>query len=505
MAENRTKYVVKNIGIGILCQILNAGLGFIVRYFFIMALGVEYLGVNGLFGNILQFLSLVELGVGSAIIYRLYAPLKAGNMNELIALMRLYKKAYTFIGLIVLVLGLSLTPFMPWLIKDTSQIDENLYVIYILFVINSTISYFFIYKQSLIIADQKNYIVTIIRQIVKLVQSILQIVVLVFVKNFILFLLVGILFTLITNISISWQANKLYPFLKGGDSLELDTSKKKSLFFDIKSLMLFKLGYIVLNNSNNIVISLFLGVTYIGLGSNYFLITAAFEIIINQLSNAFTASVGNFNVDTNSESKWRLFSQLNIILITFCGLIFSMAYLFSDEFISLWIGNSYSLSTFSVFSIVLFVFLKNTGTVVYMFRTTQGGFMQVRYASIIVSLFHIFLAVLLVENIGFPGVYLSASCAILCLNIYDGFIVSKVSGFKFIKYIWLNIILYITIVILSYIGYYFSDFLVKSNNDWVTFVFRVILYSVIFIIFGHVIFFVINKYYRIMIRQILRI
>lgn len=148
MAESRTKYVFKNLSVGIGCEILNSVLGFILRYFFILHLGIEYLGVNGLFSNILQFLSLIELGVGSAIVYRLYAPLKNKDIELLKSLMQLYRIAYTWIGMVVLFLGLLLTPFIPYLIKGNSQIQESLYLIYALFVINSGISYFFVYLNS---------------------------------------------------------------------------------------------------------------------------------------------------------------------------------------------------------------------------------------------------------------------------------------------------------------------------------------------------------------------
>ena len=495
---------MRNIYIGILCQILNAGLGFIVRYFFIKKLGVEYLGVNGLFSDVLQFLSLVELGVGNAIIYRLYAPLKKGNIAELKALIHLYKNAYLFIGIVVLVLGLLLTPFITWLVKDTPQIDENLYIVYVLFVINSAISYFCVYKQSLIIADQKNYIVTIIRQVVKLIQSICQILILVFTKNFILFLLIGISFVLLTNIAISWKADKLYPFLKGGKTLKLDVTKRKGLFSDIKSILLFKLGYVLLNNSNSIIISLFLGITYVGFSSNYFLITAALEFIITQFSNAFSASIGNFNVDANSEEKWRLYNLLSIIIIVFCGLIYSGMLFFSNDFLSLWIGDAYSLSTFSVFSIVLFMFLKNTGVVGFMFRTSQGAFAPMRFAPMVIACFHILVAIILVKFVGFPGVYISVSCAILCLNIYDEFVISRVSGFNFLRCVGLNIILWIVIVVLSFIGFYCSDFIIESDNTWKTFVLRIFLYSILFVVFGHTVFYMTNRYYKEFINNLLR-
>lgn len=482
MAESRTKYVFKNLSVGIGCEILNSVLGFILRYFFILHLGIEYLGVNGLFSNILQFLSLIELGVGSAIVYRLYAPLKNKDIELLKSLMQLYRIAYTWIGMVVLFLGLLLTPFIPYLIKGNSQIQESLYLIYALFVINSGISYFFVYKQSLIIADQKNYIVSLIRQGMKLLQSIAQIVILIVFKDFIAYLILGIIFTLAINIIISIKANQLYPFLRDKNIQSYGQEQRKGLFSDVKSVMIFKTGYIILNNANNIVLSLFLGITYVGLGSNYFLITAALEIVVVQIFNAFTASVGNYNVSQTTDEKWKLFRQLNFILTLLCGLLYGGALLFSDSFINLWIGDEYALQTLSAASIMLYMFLKNSGSVGYMFRTTQGAFKQVRYLPITISIIHTGLAILLVNWIGFAGVFISASLAMIFLNFYDGLTVARVSGFKFrnVAIMWLKLTFYVLVSIT--IAWYVSSLIIALSNDWFLFVSKVFCFIFLYII-----------------------
>lgn len=483
MQQGRTKFVAKNISIGLLCQLINAILGFVVRYYFIVTLGVEYLGVNGLFTNILQFLSLVELGIGSAIVYRLYAPLKENNTEKLKAWMKIYRQAYTFIGITVIILGCGLAPFMPWLIKDAPEVHENLYVIFLLFVINSGISYFFIYKQSLVIADQKNYIVSLIRQIGKLVQSIVQIVILLTTHNFIIFLITGIIFTLLINISISKDADRRYPLLREKVHCNINHIERKSLFDDVKSLIIFKVGYVILNNTNNIIISLVLGIAYVGLGSNYFLITGALEIIIDQFFGAFTASVGNFNVDKTPDEKLTLFKHLNYILISFCGFIFSGTFLFANDFINLWLGkDDFILSKLSVFSIILFIFFKNSGAVCFMFRTTQGAFKQVKYVPIIVATFHIILAVFLVQILGFAGIFLSSSLAMLSIDLYDAFVVSRVSQFSYRSYISLFFSLIFLIVMSGFTAYLISDSLMPIIDSWAMFIVKVIAYSGIYIL-----------------------
>lgn len=482
MAESRTKYVFKNLGAGIGCEILNSILGFVLRYFFILYLGIEYLGINGLFGNILQFLSLIELGIGNAIVYRLYAPLKNKDIELLKSLMQLYRIAYAWVGTIILFLGLLLTPFIPYLVKGNSQIHESFYLIYVLFVINSGISYFFVYKQSLIIADQKNYIVSLIRQGVKLLQSIAQIVVLIVFKDFIAYLILGIIFTLAINIIISIKANRLYPFLRDKSIQSYEQEQRKELFSDVKSVLIFKIGYIILNNANNIVLSLFLGIAYVGLGSNYFLIAGALEIVVVQIIHAITASAGNYNVSHTTDEKWKLFRQLNFILTLLCGLLYGGALFFSDSFINLWIGDEYTLKTVSAASIMLYMFLKNSGSVGYMFRTTQGAFKQVRFLPIIVSIIHCGLAILLVKWIGFAGVFISASLVMIFLNFYDGMIVARVSGFKFrnVVIMWLKLTVYIMTSIS--IAWYVSSLIIRLSSDWSLFVSKLFCFIFLYII-----------------------
>ncbi len=482
MTVSRTKYVVRNIAAGLLCQILNSVLGFIVRYYFIYTLGVEYLGVNGLFTNVLQFLSLVELGIGSTIVYRLYAPLKSGDTEQLKSLMLLYKRAYTVIGVVVFILGLALCPFMSWLINDAPQVDENLYLIFILFVLNSSLSYLYIYKQSIIVADQRNYIVSIVRQIGKIIQSIAQILILVWLSDFILFLIIGIIFTLLINIGINKTANKLYPFLKDNNVKPLALDDKKGLWGDVKSLITFKLGYIILNNANNIILSLILGITYVGLGSNYFLITAALEIIIDQFFGAFISSVGNYNVDKSNDEKWNLFCQLNYMLISFSGLIFGGAFIFSDEFINIWIGSEYRLPSMAVLSIILFIFLKKAGFACYMFRTTQGAFHQARFVPAVVSLVHVCLALILVKSTGFAGVFFSASLAMLSIDLYDSYIVSKLCNFSFSKLFILWLKMGLCIFFCGLISLWLTDKILHVADSWFVFIGRVSVFSMLFLI-----------------------
>ena len=209
----RTKSSIKNLiyaftgqGAGIIISVL-------ARLVFVKVLTAEYLGLNGLFSNILSMLSLVELGVGPAMTFSLYKPLAEKNAEKIKSLMNLYKNTYRVIGCVMLIIGISITPFLPYLIDEMPDIS-NINVIYIFFVINTSISYFYSYKRSLIISDQKRYLATLYRYACYFILNVIQIVVLIITKNYELYLIAQILMTFTENVIVSKKADKLYPYLR---------------------------------------------------------------------------------------------------------------------------------------------------------------------------------------------------------------------------------------------------------------------------------------------------
>ena len=190
MEESRTKNTIRNMKTGMVVQIINKLMIFVVRTVFIKTLNSEYLGVNGLFTNILTILSFAELGIGTAIIFNMYKPVAENDTEKIKSLMQLYKKAYDIIGVVVFVLGILVIPFMKYIVKDAPNIKENLNFIYILFLCNTTVSYFFTYKKSIISANQKQSIINNIDSICYFIKSIIEILVLILTKNFILYLII---------------------------------------------------------------------------------------------------------------------------------------------------------------------------------------------------------------------------------------------------------------------------------------------------------------------------
>lgn len=420
----RTENVVKNAGFAVVIQLLTLLLSFFSRTVFIYVLGTEYLGINGLFTNVLTILSFVELGIGNAIIYNLYKPLAQDNTRKIQSLMAFYAKAYRIIGFTVFTLGMVLMFFIKYIIKDVPDIEDNLYFIYFLFLCNTTISYFFVYKKSIIIADQKNYIVLFYQQVCQFVQVFLQIIFLLITGNYILFLLIQIVCTLLNNVVMARKANKMYPYLMNKKVDRLSSKERTNIFENVKALFLYKFGSVILNGTDNIIISAFLGVTAVGLSSNYLLVISAVTTILGQFMSAFTASIGNLNAGEDQVSKERVFHKLFFISAWIYGFCGACLYLLLNPLIEVWLGEEYLLSGSVVFALVLHFYVNGVQFAGYTYRTTMGLFVQGKWTPIVAAFLNIILSLILVHPLGLTGVFLATSIArLMTTSIVDPYLV----------------------------------------------------------------------------------
>ena len=403
---DRTKKSLKNLYIAFIGQFIGIIISFVSRSLFIKFLSKEYLGINGLFTNVLQMLSLVELGIGPAIIYSLYKPLSQNNEKEISAIMNVYKKIYIVIGTIIIFLGIVLTPFINVFIKESPNISDNIYIIFLLFVLNSGISYFFSYKRDLIIADQKRYIATIYRYSIYFILNVFQIIVLYVTSNYYLFLILQIVATLIENVLISIKANKLYPFLKDKNINKLDTEIKNKIVKNTKATVFHKVGGLVVNSTDNILISKLVSVSAVGLYSNYYLIINALNTIIAQIFSSVTASVGNLNASESSTKSHDIFLKLlflNFAIISFCSVVFSSIV---NIFIKLWIGEDYIFSFPLVIIITICFYLNGMRKAVLTFKDAFGLYWEDRYKPIAEVIINIVFSILLGIKFGVAGIFL---------------------------------------------------------------------------------------------------
>ena len=425
MKESRTRNVAKNITASLLSQTMMLVLNCILRTVFIKTLNVDYLGVNGLFSNVLSILSFAELGIGNAIIFSLYKPFANRDEELLCSLMHLYKVVYRAVFFIVLLGGLILIPFLNYLIKGEPHINDNLILIYLLYLADTSMSYLFIYKQSIIQADQKGYVVTSILTVSNIVKVSVQIIVLYIFHNFILFLSIQIICKIAGNIYCSHEANKRYPFIKK-KSKPLKKEESQRLFKDVKSMAAYKFGSIVLNSTDNIIISSMISITSAGLLSNYTLLSHACKNILGGITSSFTASIGNLNAVGTIEQKYNVFNKVLLITVWLFGMAAIGIMVVSKYLITVWIGPEYVLKPIIVFALICEFYVAGVHTVESHYRTTMGFFVKGRFAPVAAAIMNILLSVLFCIKWGLFGILAATSISrVLTLAVVDSWIIYK--------------------------------------------------------------------------------
>lgn len=437
----RVKNSIKNMFFGISSQLLSIIMAFITRTIFIYVLGSDYLGIEGLFSNILSMLSLANLGLESAIIFSLYKPLSENNEIEIKGYMTLYQKVYKFVGLFILISGLLLTPFLHFFINGEININENITLIYLMFLLNSSISYLYIYKQSILIANQQNHYISKIHTYFIIISNVLQISILTVFKKYIPVLAIQLICRMIENIVISKIADSKFPYLKDKNiDGYLSKQQKKKLYKDVYSMLLYKISGTVINSTDNIIISYFVGVIYVGIYSNYLLLISTVRTLTGYIFSSLTASVGNLIVSDENEKKEFIFEEILFIsfwIYGFCSISF---YILFNDFITLWIGKEYLLNSITVFIIIVNFYTTGMQNAATMYRDTTGLFSIGKYRPIIATILNIGISIILAPKLGISGVLLGTIISRMLVYFwFDPYVIYKniflkSSKIYFIKY-----------------------------------------------------------------------
>ncbi len=476
--ESRTSNSIRNIKVTIVCQIFGIILNLVSRYIFVRILTAEYLGLSGLFTNILTVLSMTDLGFGTAMSYQLYKPISEKKVKKIKGLMLLYRKIYTIIGLSIIFLGVCTIPIYPMLINNLPDI-KNLDLIYMLFVINSAITYFFSYKRILLISDQKKYIDIIYKYFFMFLLNILQIIGLIITHNYIAYLIIQIITTCLENISISIKINKLYPYLKDNKNVKINKKDKKELFTSVKYLFFHKFGGIVLNSTDNIVTSKYIGLVVVGLYSNYYLIFNALHGMISQLYNSVVASIGNLNVETNRKKMTNTFNKMffvNFWIYHFTSI--SLLFLI-NPFIVIWLGEDYLLSTFTVIILVINYYIFGMRKTAMSFRYATGNYKNDWYSPIIEAVINVGVSIILAKYIGIAGVFLGTIISSLCTNFwFEPLVICKKSLAITLKDYFNQYFKYF-VVTLSNIGFVWAILHFFADYTFINFLIKIIIVAII--------------------------
>ena len=421
MKKSRTDYATLNTSIALAIQPFQALIGFVSRTIFLNILGVTYLGLNNYLSSLVSMLSLAELGIGGAMTYALYGPLAREEHAKINAFMILFKKLYRMIGIGIFIIGSILALFLPYIIKDY-PINREVYIIYFLFVFNSSSSYFFSYKRTLLYVDQRNYVMTSIDFGLSVIRVVLQIGVLIYTKNFVVYLLVGIFMNIIGNFIMSSIVDRMYEYLFSEEITPINEEEKLKFVKNIKGNIVGSIGETIVFQTDSLLMGAYISLTAIGLYGNYTFVLGFLSLLVSTTINPVTASIGNLihSEDTTLITKLDFIKKFQFIVFSMVYLL-SMGFLiFINPFITIWLGKDFLFNIGVVVLIVVNFFLTNYRRPalilisVYGLSYEQNKKVLVEITlNIVLSLFY-----LIVLDLGVAGILLGTICSTMLTCIW---------------------------------------------------------------------------------------
>lgn len=488
---SRTIRSFKNSRAAIFEQIIYNVLSFVCRTVFINCLGRTYLGFSGLFSDVLTLLSLAELGMGTAIIYSMYKPAATGDYKKVTALLNLYKKIYTGLGVGLTVFGLCLTPFLNFIISDIPELPE-LPWIYILYLLNTTSSYFYIYKKSILIVDQRSDVISIISIIANSLKSVLQIVCLLESQGFIIYLVIQLIFTIANNVFVSIYVDRKYPYLRQFKTERIDDATKQEVFTNVKAMFVSKLSSAVVTSTDNLLISKFVSTILLGYYSNYTLFTTMIRTVVSKVFEALTGSVGNLVATEKAEKVYSSFKKMWFVNFWIVGFCCSCLYVLVNPFIGLWIGESYLLDSAIVFMICINLYMRLMRNTFITFTDTYGLFVELRLKSICEAIINLVVSLILVGplKMSICGILLGTLISNLTTNFwYEPYLLFvkkfNISWFKYLlKYV---VYLFVTVIATGVVVLISNC--IHLDNLWIMFGIKLILCCIVINAFYGLVFF----------------
>lgn len=461
----RKKNSFKNMITSLIANIISIIIGFIAQVVFIKTLGTEYLGINGLFTNIISMLGIVELGVGSAIIYNLYQPIEKKDKETIKSLMNFYQRAYHIIAIIVFILGVILIPFLGFFIGEVN-VDINLQLVYLLFILDIVCSYLLSYKRSILYANQKNYIVNIVHMLYLLVLNVVQLFILYFTRNYYLYLVAKIVLRILENVVITLIVNKKYKYLRENKKQKLDKEIEKDIYKKVKALFFHKIAGYVISGTDNIMISKFLGITMVGLYSNYYLIINSIQTLFGQAITALTPSVGSLLVTESKEKVYDVFKKVRFVNFWIACFTATAILVIVQPFIKIWVGSRYLLNNMVLY-VLVFNFYMTMMRYSYMtFKEAGGIFYEDRFVPLIESILNIVFSCLLVNVFGLSGVFMGtiiSGLALWCYS-YPKYVYKNLFDRQYKDYIKETIGYIFLFILIAGFSYFISFFFIVQSN-----------------------------------------
>ena len=407
--SSRTQNAIRNTKYSIISRVVTLILGFISRTIFIYVLGSQYLGINGLYTELLSVLSFADLGFGTAMTFAMYAPVAQQDYVQTVRLLDFYKKIYRFVALFILVAGLVLLPFLPYLVKGADALSKSdLRLYFVLFLLNTVISYFVTYKFSYINALQQNWLITRINMILNTVTVIMQMIAILLFRSFLIYLLTHTVLLLGSRIIIAIYLDRKYPLLREKPDTPLPAKERGAIFNEVKGLAVHKFASVAVHQTDNILISSLteLGVVAVGFVSNYNLLMNSVLAFISQIFDSVTSGFGNLVAASSRDNFRKVFRTANFINFWIYGFCCIAFYILIPPFITLWIGKDKLIDSVSFLLIIINCYLQGQCTVFNNARNAIGNFNKDKWWALAQAIVNLIVSIVCAKKFGLVGIYI---------------------------------------------------------------------------------------------------
>lgn len=459
---NRTKTTTYNSITAFISIVFVYLANFIYRTLLIKVLGIQYAGITGLFGNILSIFSLSELGIGSAITVALYKALGNNDNNKIVSLLRFLKLTYKYVSIFILIVGLIFLPFITRIIKNDVSFT-NIYVVYLLFLLNIVLSYaFFSYYQILIVADRKGYKLFFPQTIIPLITLIFQIIAMFLTHNFLIIIAISSINVFLSNLWMMKIVKNTYPYLYlNNKEMKLDNNEIEWLKSYIKASFFYKISEKIMYSTDGIVISTYLGLTELGFFSNYILIIDTIRTLVLAIIRPFTQAIGNLFVTAKKGYQEIMIDRLNFFnfwVTGFCTICFAVLL---NPFIEIWLGTEFQVEKKVYYLLIINFYIEFMQNFIMMYRDACGLNIYGRFRPLITAIINIVLSILFVQSIGLAGVLLGAFISrMITIFWYEPFLVydrviKKAPTKYFFSYIFNTLIVLLCIFLIKILFNYF--------------------------------------------------
>lgn len=427
-----------------------------MRTALIKVLGADYLGLSNYIASVLQVLNMAELGLSSAIVFSLYKPIADNNMNLIRALLMFYRRAYRIIGASILIVGGCVAPFIPTMISGGYPDNINIFIVYGLYLINTSVSYFvFAYKNALITAAQRQDVLTNINSIVVVLKYSVQIIVLIVFGNFYAFIFVEILATIASNVLVQISSRRLFPEIECDGDLALGV--KRTIIQQVKGLAVGQITKATRNSLDNVFLAAFCGLIDVAIYSNYYYVMTSVLGCITLLTQAMLASVGNSITVESLDKNYQDFKKFYYAFSMIGAVAFACLFSLYQPFMNVWVGDDLTASHLVMILFCIYFYITQMGQVRSMYASAAGLWWEFRWLNILEAVANLLLNAVLGFFMGMAGILIATISTVFIFSIVG----VTIKTFRLLfqrssKGFWLNSVAYAFIAALMSVASYFA-------------------------------------------------